>query len=125
MSTWAINETIAAIDRMHRRRTIAEQERNRIAATIIGYAIKYSEEQSAIKFVPVIEELVSKSKDVLMAYHLSADDALHLYTAFAKDCEHFIHKDDKLKKNTGGKIDELVLLDVADNAEINPLLKQL
>lgn len=123
MSTWTINETIAAIDRKHRRKEISDHERTKILATIIRHAIEYSEASTAISFIPIDREIVDKSRDLVIAKHLSADDALHLYTAFAKDCQYFIHHDDKLKKYAGSKVDDLLLVDITEHKEIHPLIK--
>lgn len=125
MSTWTINETIAAIDRKHRRMEISENELKRILATIIKNTIEYSEDSKTITFIPIDREIVDRSQDIIMSRHVSADDALHLYTAYAKDCQYFIHHDEKLKKQIGKKIDDLTLIDVTDHAEINALVKRL
>jgi predicted nucleic acid-binding protein len=125
MSAWVINEAIAAIDRKHRRGELREYERNRIIATIITHAIQFAGNETAIKFIPVADEIVSKSKDIIMNYHLSADDSLHLYTAFAKDCVFFVHRDDKLAKYTSGRIDDLQMIDLTNHAEVLSLTKQL
>jgi predicted nucleic acid-binding protein len=125
MSAWTINETIAAIDRKHRRKEISDNERAKTLATIIRHAIDQSERSSAVSFIPIDQEIVDKSRDLIMAKHLSADDALHLYTAFAKDCQYFIHHDEKLKKYVGAMIDGLSLVDIAQHREIHPLVKSL
>lgn len=125
MSRWVINETIAAIDRKERRKEFRMDERNRILATIITHAIQFSEENRAVKFVPVTDEIVSRSKDIIMEYRIGADDSLHLYTAFAKDCQYFVCCDSKLIKNTAGMVADLQLLDITNHADVLRLTKLL
>lgn len=124
MSYWAVNETIAVIDRTHRRRMIRDDQRDRIFATILKRTIDYAENSDApIDFIPVDNRLLSLARDVIRGYHVSADDALHLSTAYATDCEAFIFKDDKLRNTTGGDVSGMQLLDITSNADMNPLMK--
>ncbi len=123
MSVWTINEAIAAIDRKHRRKEITDYQRQKILATIIKHAIDYAEMSSVVSFVPLDRFLVSRSKDLIIDYHISTDDALHIYTAFATDSECFICQDEKLIKNTQGKISDMPVLDITENSEMTPLIK--
>ncbi|HEY7734916.1 MAG TPA: type II toxin-antitoxin system VapC family toxin [Nitrososphaera sp.] len=126
MSVWAVNETIAAIDRTHRRRIITDLQRDRIFATILKRTIEYAEKPDGpVDFIPIDRRLLSLSKDVIIGYHVSADDALHLSTAYATDCECFIFKDDKLRNTTGRNVSGMRLPDITSHAEMNPLMKSL
>ena len=126
MSIWAVNETIAAIDRTHRRKIIRDHQRDRIFATILKRTIDYAEKPDApIDFIPVDSRLLNLSRDVITGYHVSADDALHLSTAYATDCECFIFKDDKLRDTTGGNVSGMPLLDITSHEDMNPLMKSL
>jgi predicted nucleic acid-binding protein len=125
LSVWAINETIGAVDRKHRRREITESQKDTIIATIFQRAITWSEESSDIAFVPLHPIIVEKSRDFIVKLHISPDDAFHLYTAFIKRCEYFICHDIKLKKNVEGKFPDMKVLDISNATELNMLRKSL
>ncbi|MGH9992046.1 MAG: hypothetical protein ACREBU_08745 [Nitrososphaera sp.] len=124
MSIWAVNESIAAIDRKHRRGEIRDHQRDRIFATILKRTMDYTEKPNPpVDFIPIDRRILTLSRDVVIQYHVSADDAVHLYTAYATECECFIFKDDKLKKATGGNVSGMPLLDITSHADMNPLTK--
>lgn len=85
LSVWAINETLGAVDRKHRRREITESQKDTIIATIFDRAIiKWSEDPSEdVAFVPLHPIIVEKSRDFIVKLHISPDDAIHLYTALS------------------------------------------
>lgn len=124
MSIWAVNETIAAIDRTRRRGIITDHQRDRIFATILKRTIDYAEKPDApVDFIPIDKRLLALSKDVIIGYHVSADDALHLSAAYATDCECFVYKDDKLRSTTEGNVSGMRLLDITSHVDMNPLMK--
>lgn len=124
MSIWTVNEAIAAIDRKHRRGEINDSQRDRIFATIIKRTIDYAEKPNApVNFIPIERRILTLSSDVITQYHVSADDALHLYTAYATECECFIYQDEKLKKATGGNVSGMPLFDITSHVDMNRLLK--
>lgn len=125
MSIWVVNEAFTAVDRLHRRQEIRDDQRAQILASMIRHTLDFTTPSSGVLLIPTSRELVNKSKDIIIECHVSADDALHLYTAFAMDCECFVYRDDKLKRATGGEVSGMKLLDITDNKDMNPLMKTL
>lgn len=124
MSIWAVSETVAAIDRKHRRGEIQDFQRDLIFATILRRTIDYSEKpDSPITFVPIERSILRLSMDVITQYHVSADDGLHLYTAYATECECFICQDTKLIRTTNGNMSGMPVLDITSHSDMNPVLK--
>lgn len=126
MSIWAVNETIAAIDRKNRRKEIRDPQRDMIFATIIKRTAEYAENPNApIDFIPITRTILSLSADIIKQFHVSADDSLHLATAFATECQYFICHDDKLIKAIGKNMSGLPIADISSHADTNPLIKSL
>lgn len=102
MSVWTINETVSAIDRKaHQRHEISSKESNQIIAALLLRTKQYSKENSGIIFVPLAEEIIKASTVLIHSLHVSADDALHLFTAFAHSCQYFICHDKHMLKLMG------------------------
>ena len=96
ISYWIINETSAAIDRTHRRGEISDENYPIIRATLLKNLILYGDQGSNVGIVPLHNSILRNSIDVINQIHVSADDALHLYTAFAVNCNYFLCDDYKL-----------------------------
>ena len=124
MSYWTINETSAAIDRKHRRREISNEEYDIISATIIKNLIYYADEDSNVGLVSLDDIILKNSIDVIINYHVSADDALHLYTAFFMKCDYFLCHDDKLVNRTNKEISNMKVLSITDAAAMLTLMKE-
>jgi len=126
MSIWAVNETIAAIDRKNRRGEIRDPQRDMIFATILRRMIAYAENPNApIDFIPITRSILTLSSDIIKQFHVSADDSLHLATAYATECQCFICHDDKLIKTIGKDMSGMTIIDITSHADTNPLLKSL
>jgi predicted nucleic acid-binding protein len=126
LSVWAINEAIAAIDKKcFQRKEISANERDIIIATILKQSIEWTDPSYNVHFVPLDAAIVSGSVELIYKLHISANDALHLYTAFAMECEALICKDDPLKKNADYKLENLRILDITTHAEMNPLFRSI
>jgi predicted nucleic acid-binding protein len=102
MSIWTINETIAAIDKKaHKIHELSPTESNQIIAAILLRTKQYSKANSGIIFVPLEDEIIKASTVLIHSLHVSADDALHIFTAFAHSCQYFICHDKHMLKADG------------------------
>lgn len=131
ISFWAANEALAAVDRLyHKRKLITRDQRNVIIATIIRRIKSWSEPKAtsgstpSITCVYVDNDLVKASREFILVSHISADDALHLYSGHAKDCDYFVHRDRKLK-DVGEKIDDMKLVNVSVQQQVSKLFDEL
>ena len=97
MSYWAINEAIAALDRKFRRRETTLQERDQAIATILAETSRLAAEGKLV-IIPVTQENVSNSLRYVVERHLSAGDALHLFSAILGLCSIFVATDQFLLK---------------------------
>lgn len=104
MSTWVINETISAIDSAIKKGHLTPQKSQTSIGLVIRRTIEYSKKPYNIDFVPVDDDLINASRALIYHYHLSADDALHVYTAYLKDCEYFVTDDEHIKTKVHRKI---------------------
>lgn len=92
-SVWAINETIAVIDRKQRKGELTKVEIQRIIATFVN---RYLNNKENFFFVSIQSEMVANSRILINEFHISADDALHLYTGYIYDCSYFLIHDNKI-----------------------------
>lgn len=111
MSTWVINETISAIDSAVKKGHLTLQKSLIAIGLLIRRTIEYSRRPFNIEFVPVEDDLINASRTLIYHHHLSADDALHVYTAYMKDCEYFVTDDDHIKS----RVHKRIALDSVDN----------
>jgi predicted nucleic acid-binding protein len=95
MSFWTINESIAPIDqKAHQHREITYKQANQTIATVLQRSKEYPRKsQSRIPLVPVDSDIIKGSTVLIHSNHISADDALHIFTAFYHNCKYFICKD--------------------------------
>ena len=94
-SIWVLNESTAAIDKgCHQKNKINVQRKN-IIATILQETLIYSKFQNII-FVTLDFNIVKGSHKLIIEHHISADDALHFFTAYSEQCDHFICSDKHL-----------------------------
>lgn len=123
LSVWAINEAIAAIDRRcSQRNGLTPDERDIIVATILKQGMEWANPEYNVRFLPLDPAIVGGSVELIYRLHISADDAVHLYTAFLQQCEALICKDDQLKRNGDHKLKGLRIIDIATSTEMNSLL---
>ncbi len=92
ISSWVINESIAAIDRKCRRREISLEERNKCISTLIEQTDLLAKNGS-LAIIPVKQDNVDGSLEFVINHHLSADDALHLFSAVISSCKIFVAAD--------------------------------
>lgn len=92
ISSWVINESLAAIDRKFRRGEISLEERDKCISTLIEQTDLLAKNGS-LAIIPLKQDHVEGSLEFVIYYHLSADDALHLFAAIASSCKIFIAAD--------------------------------
>lgn len=94
-SQWTVGESIAAIDRKHRRGEITQDELQETVDAVIRRSYEFSQKEN-FTIVPVKPELVTASFRYITAHHVSADDALHIFSAVVGLGEIFIAADSYL-----------------------------
>lgn len=92
ISSWVVNETIAAIDRKFRRRDTSLEDRNRNISTLIDN-IDLLAKNGSLEIIPVKQDIVDGSLEFVINHHLSADDALHVFSAITNSCKIFVTAD--------------------------------
>lgn len=91
-SQWTIGESLAAADRKYRRGEIRLSERDIIVATILDRTMALVGE-GKLTMIYTKQDLVSSSWRLITERYLSADDALHLFSATVGLSDLFISAD--------------------------------
>lgn len=91
-SQWTIGESVAAIDRKKRRGEITDEEMRDCMASVLGRSYELAQNEK-FNIVPVRPELVTASLKYVTIHHISADDALQLFSAIVSLCEIFVAAD--------------------------------
>jgi predicted nucleic acid-binding protein len=127
-SVWAINEAVAVIDRKNRNKEITPVEMQTVIAAL-SQRIKDSSENTSFRFAPVEHGMIAKSRLLIAQYHISADDALHLYTGWLYDCDYLLFHDKKIMRikplisqASNGNVNLIDLGDVADRKRVESQL---
>lgn len=126
-SVWAINETLAVVDRLTRRpqNPLSTSEQQEIIATF-SERIRGTDENAPFRFAPIDHAIVAYSRQVIDGYHISADDALHVYTAFIYDCNYFLIHDNKIvHRLKQDPVEAMEIIDLGNEADIKHLANQL
>jgi hypothetical protein len=124
LSIWAINEAIAAIDRKYnQRREITLKDRNAAIVDILQQGIDWSDPKYNVYFVPLDKIILEKSVPLVMELHISADDAIQVYTSYVMHCEAFVCSDAHIKKQVDYKIEDMRILDITNSHETNKLFR--
>jgi len=86
-SWWTISESIAALDQAFRKKgIILKPQRNAAISSLLGKTSDLSKQESLI-LVEMNEKIIVASWEIIRRMHLSADDALHLFTAKVGKCD--------------------------------------
>ena len=91
-SQWTVGESLAAVDRKYRRKEIKLDERDIITATIMDRTVALVRE-GKMTMVYTKQDVVSSSWRLITERHLSADDALHVFSAIVGLADMFISAD--------------------------------
>jgi predicted nucleic acid-binding protein len=132
MSVWTVNETIAAIDKKaYKRREITPEQANKSIGKLLFDISRYSK-NTRIQIVPLERDIIKGSSILIHTLHLSADDALHVFTAFAYDCQYIISDDETIKQRADNEIPlyayssglrHMQVLSTTDREQIEKLFK--
>jgi predicted nucleic acid-binding protein len=122
-SVWSLNEAIAVIDRLSRPKEkerdspiLSQSEVQQIIATI-AERVRNSRQDANFFFQPIDHQIVSNSRLLIREFHISPDDALHVYTAWVRDCDYFLFQDKNLSKRIPKVNGNLRVIDLAEKAE--------
>jgi predicted nucleic acid-binding protein len=121
MSFWTINESVTAIDtNYYQKNLVSSEKRDKIIATILDASIKYLQTYPNIVFVPITSNIVRDSISLIRSLHISADDALHVYTAMKSRCKYFIFQDHHLNR-VSNNIQSMIMLDITNSSRVKIL----
>ncbi len=131
-SVWSISESIAVIDRLSRQKSeetgkpkLSTHEKQEIISTFVERVLE-SDENSNFFFAPIAHEIVSKSRILIDGYHISADDALHVYTAYIFDCTFFLIHDHKtVNRIKKGLENDMKVIDLGQDSDIQYVTNEL
>ena len=131
-SVWTINEMFGVIDRLSR--TINEQTKKpeltnsdiqQIISTLVE-RIKTTNENSFYRFVYLDHPIIADSRTLIIDYHLSPNDAVHIFTGYVYDCNYFVVQDKNLIKQFSlKKYYNMKLIDLANEDDRKFLEKEL
>ena len=113
-SQWTLSESIAAIDKKHRREELSLEERDLVIATLLNKTMELAKKGNLI-IVPIKPQLVQASWRIILERHISADDSVHIISAIVTLCEIFVAADDYLIERT--KEEGFESYDVEDEAD--------
>jgi predicted nucleic acid-binding protein len=122
MSFWTINECVTAIDKnFYQKKLVTNEQRDKILATILATSMKFMQTYPNIQFVPVTSKIIKDSTSLIHSLHISADDALHVYTAMKQRCKYFIFQDRHLRDRVTNNIRGMTMVDVTNANTIKNL----
>ncbi|MGH9921117.1 MAG: type II toxin-antitoxin system VapC family toxin [Nitrososphaerales archaeon] len=111
-SRWTINESIAALDKKHNRGEITDFERDQVIFTMLRKVEELIDE-GQIFAISLSNDVARFSTAIITDKHLSADDALHLYSAIVGKCDALVLADNRFAKlaKDGGDFEVFNILD--------------
>lgn len=115
-SYWTLAEAIAAIDRKVAKRQISEEERD------FAISVLFSDVFNRVTFVKISNEFIEAIIESILAHHISADDALQLFSCIICFSPILLASDRTLIR--AAKAEGLKAFDV-ENSEDNERLRML
>ncbi|MCK4398938.1 MAG: type II toxin-antitoxin system VapC family toxin [Methanophagales archaeon] len=115
-SYWTLAEAIAAIDRKVAKRQISEEERD------FAISVLFSDVFNRVTFVKISNEFIEAIIEMILAHHISTDDALQLFSCIISFSPIFLASDRALIR--AAKEEGLKAFDV-ENSEDNERLRRL
>jgi len=115
-SYWTLAEAIAAIDKKVAKRQISEEERDFVISVL------FSDVLNRITFVKISNEFIEAIIEMILAHHISADDALQLFSCIVSLSLIFLASDKGLTR--AAKEEGLKAFDV-ENSEEREKLRRL
>ena len=122
-SRWTRNESAAALDRKHIRSDITNSERDRIIFIILK---RIEELGQRIVEIRLTNEVLGGSSGIITDKHLSADDALHLFSVNVGKCDAFVLADNRFadRAKNGGDFEIFNLLNEDDCNRLEAFLER-
>lgn len=93
-SRWTINESTAALDKKYKKGEITTFERDQVIFTILRRVDELIE-RNQIVATRLTNEVLQSSTVIVTDKHLSADDALHLFSAILGKCDALVLADNR------------------------------
>jgi len=115
-SYWTLAEAVAAIDKKVAKRQISEEERDFVISVL------FSDVLNRITFVRISNEFIEAIIEMILAHHISADDALQLFSCIISISPIFLAADKGLIR--AAKEESLNAFDV-ENSEEREKLRRL
>jgi len=115
-SYWTLAEAIAAIDKKVAKRQISEEERDFVISVL------FSDVLNRMTFVKISNEFIEAIIERVLAHHISADDALQLFSCIVSVSQIFLAADKSLIR--AAKEEGLNAFDV-ENGEEREKLRRL
>ncbi|MGB2841667.1 MAG: type II toxin-antitoxin system VapC family toxin [Halobacteriota archaeon] len=116
-SYWTLAEAIAAIDKKVAKRQISEEERDFVISVL------FSDVLNRITFVKISNEFIEAIIEMILAHHISADDALQLFSCIVSLSPIFLAADKGLIR--AAKEEGLKAFDVENREEREKLRRLL
>ncbi len=92
-SIWTVSEAIASLDQAYKKRGIIDvAQRNSTISSLLGKTFDMVKEGKMQMIIPN-EDLIYGSWDMIRLRHLSADDALHAFSAKVGKCDSMVLAD--------------------------------
>ncbi len=96
-SRWTINESIAALDKKHTKGEMTDSERDQVIFALLR-RVEELIDKGQIFAISLTNDVARFSTAIITDKHLSADDALHLYSAIVGKCDALVLADNRFAK---------------------------
>ncbi len=122
-SRWTINESIAALDKKYKKGEMTDSDRDQVIFVMLR-RVEELVDRNQIFAVRLTNEVIQPSTAIITDKHLSADDALHLYSASVGKCDALVLADNRFASlaKDGGDFEIFNILDSSDYKRLDDFL---
>lgn len=122
-SRWTINESVAALDKKRKMGEITDSERDQVIFTMLR-TVEELIEKGQIFAISLTNDVARFSTAIITDKHLSADDAVHLYSAIVGKCDALVLADNRFARlaKDGGDFEIFNILDENDYSRLEEFL---
>ena len=134
-SIWTINEIIAIIDRLLQKINektgffeLSDNDIKKIISTIVERIriITSNNDNAMFKFVYLDHDIITDSRILTKNFHLPLNDAIHMLTGYAYNCNYFIvHNKYFINQFPFKKYDKMKLIDLTNENDRKLLEREL